>query len=115
VKELYEKELTQQSIQAAELMKQKISVQCEYEEKIHSLTEEYKKRLMERRDSAGKQLKKQGRSNAEAKKEFTRVLKLQEEETLILHSEHESEMKMFRAILEEEVLNIEKVRYEYIG
>ena len=107
VKELYEQKLTEQTKNAAELMKEKIKVQCEYEEKLHFMTEEFKGKLKERRETAEKQLKVQSLDNDEAKKRYLQCISLQPKEEQLLREEHEKEMEDLRKEYEEEIKKIE--------
>lgn len=96
VKELYEQKLTEQTKRAAELMKEKIKIQCEYEEKLHVMTEDFKAKLQERREMAEKQLKVQSLDNDEAKKRLLQYVSLQPKEEMLVREEHEKEMEILR-------------------
>ena len=118
VKDLYESKLTELTKKSADLMKEKIRIQCEYEEKIHSMTEEFKSKLLDRREAAQKQLELQAVDNADAEKEFKQTERLQQEERLVLMHEHEMEMDDVRQKFEQQIaeLNnrIERVRSDLI-
>lgn len=119
VKQLYEQKLTDQTKTAAELLKEKVRIQCEYEEKLHQMTEEFKSRLQERKESAQKQLEVQAIDNVEAEKEYKQIERLQDEEKLILQHEHEMEMEAFKQTFEQQIaeLNgkIDAVRTDIVG
>ncbi|KAH0788361.1 cilia- and flagella-associated protein [Histomonas meleagridis] len=106
VKELYEKKLAEQTQASAELMKEKISIQADYEDKIHKMTEEFKAKLVERKESAKRQLEIQASDNVEAEKEFKQVERLQVEEKITLQHEHELEMENFKQKFEQEINNL---------
>jgi hypothetical protein len=95
VKNLYECKLTEQTKLAADLMKEKICIQCEYEDKLHQMAEEYKGQLKERRLTAQQELESQAKSNVDAEKEFRQMERLRDGERIVLLHEHEREMKQF--------------------
>ncbi|OHS96849.1 hypothetical protein TRFO_09744 [Tritrichomonas foetus] len=119
VKELYENKLSEQTKRSAELMKEKIRVQCEFEEKLHRMTEEFKKKLLDHREEAQKQLEIQATDNADAEKEFKQVQRLQIEEVAVLQAEHEREMEEYRQQFEQRIIDlnnqIDRVRTELVG
>ncbi|EAY20952.1 hypothetical protein TVAG_172090 [Trichomonas vaginalis G3] len=119
VKELYEQKLTEQTKHAAELMKEKIKIQCEYEEKLHFMTEEFKAKLQERRDTAEKQLKVQSLDNDEAKKRLLQCKSLHPKEEQLLREEHEKDMEILRKEYAEELnkiqQSIEGIRTKLVG
>ena len=106
VKELYENKLSEQTRRSAALMKEKIRVQCEFEEKIHRMTEEYKKKLLAHREEAQKQLEIQAIDNTDAEKQFKQVKRLQIEEVSILHLEHEREMEEYKQQFEQQISDL---------
>lgn len=119
VKELYEQKLTEQTKEAAQLMKEKVKVQCDYEDKLHQMTEVFKGKLEEKRDNAQKQLEVQAMDNVECEKEFKQIQRLQGEEKIVLQHEHEMEMEKFKEDFEQKIskLNndIEAIRTELVG
>lgn len=102
VKELYEYQLTEQTQLAATLMKEKIKIQCENEDKLLINTELFKSKLLERRRAAEKQLKIQSLDNDDEKKRLFQIGILQPKEELILRSEHELEIQELKKIYENE-------------
>ena len=119
VKELYEQKLTEQTKTAAELMKEKIKVQCEYEEKLHFMTEDFKSKLQERRETAEKQLKVQSLDNDEAKKRYLQCISLQPKEEQLIREEHAKEMELLRKEYQEELNKIQttigNIRTKLVG
>ena len=119
VKSLYESKLAELTEKAAHFMKEKIRIQCQYEEKIHAMTEDFKSKLLDRREAAQKQLELQAVDNADAEKEFKQTERLQKEERLVLMNEHEMEMDEVRKKFEQQIaeLNnkIERVRSDLVA
>jgi chromosome segregation ATPase len=119
VKELYESKLTEQTQQAADLMKEKIRIQCEYEDKLHQMAEEYKGQLKERRLTAQHDLESRAKGNVDAEKEFRQIERLQDEEKIVLQQEHKLEMEKFIQKYEERIAErnnrIEAVRTDLVG
>jgi chromosome segregation ATPase len=100
-------------------MKEKIKIQCEYEDKLHKMTEECKGKLQERREAAQRDLEKQACGNVSVEKEFRQIERLQDEERLVLLQEHRLEMERFVQEYEHrlaELANkIEGVRTDLVG
>jgi len=119
VKELYEQQLTEQTKLAAKLMKEKVKIQCENEERLLNSTEMFKEKLLERRRAAEKQLKTQGLDNDEEKKRLLQIVALQPKEEQILRNEHEMEMESLRKYYLDKInkinQEIENVRTELVG
>lgn len=119
VKELYENKLTEQTKEAAKLMKEKVKVQCDYENKLHQMTEDYKGKLQEKRENAQMQLEVQAMDNVECEKEFKQIQRLQGEEKIVLKHEHELEMEKFKEDFEQQIAklnnDIEGIRTELVG
>lgn len=107
VKELYEQKLTEETKKSAQLMKDKIRIQCDFEEKLHVMTEEFKKKLLDHREEAQKQLEIQATDNATAEKEYKQVKRLQIEEVAVLREEHQHEMDEYRHKYEQQILEME--------
>ncbi|OHT06063.1 hypothetical protein TRFO_05719 [Tritrichomonas foetus] len=119
VKEMYEAKLTEQTRTAATLMKEKVSVQCDYEDRLHQMTETFKDKLLEKRESAQKNLEVQAVDNVNAEKEYKQIERLQSEEKVVLEQEHKMEMEQFQEEFEQQIskLNneIEGIRTEIVG
>jgi chromosome segregation ATPase len=119
VKQLYEERLAKETRLAAEVMREKIQVQCEYEEKLHLMSEELRAKMLERRDIAQAQLKNQVTDNVEAEKELKQVERLQTEEAAVLIEEHNREMGEYRQKFEQKISElaaaIDRVRTEIVG
>ena len=83
------------------------------------MTEEYKTKLQERRESAQKQLEVQAMDNVECEKEFKQIQRLQGEEKIVLENEHRMEMEKYREDFEVEIAklnnDIEGIRTEIVG
>lgn len=100
-------------------MKEKVKVQCDYENRLHQMTEDYKGKLQEKRENAQMQLEVQAMDNVECEKEFKQIQRLQGEEKIVLQHEHEMEMEKFKEDFEQQIskLNndIEGIRTELVG
>jgi hypothetical protein len=119
VKDLYECKLTEQTKFAADLMKEKIRIQCEYEDRLHQMAEEYKGQLKERRLTAQQELEDQAKGNVDAEKEFRQIERLQDEERVVLLQEHNREMERFvqkyQEMIQDIMNKIEGVRTDLVG
>jgi WD40 repeat protein len=119
VKELYEAKLKEQTEKAAELMKEKVRIECVYEADLHSMTEKFKAKLTEKKQKAQQELEVQAFDNVEAEKEYKQVERLQREERVVLHNEHGMEMETFVNDYEQKLndLNnkIEAIRTDIVG
>ncbi|KAK8884974.1 hypothetical protein M9Y10_044100 [Tritrichomonas musculus] len=106
VKELYEQKLSEETQKSGELVKEKIRVQCEFEKKLHQMTEEYKKKLLDHKEEAQIQLELQATDNTSAEREYKQVQRLQVEEINVLRQEHEREMEEYRQKLEQNIIDL---------
>jgi hypothetical protein len=119
VKELYETKLSEQTFHAAEIMREKVRVQSEYEDKLQKMAEEFRTSLLEHRDVAQRQLKDQVIENADAEKEFRQAERLRQEERAVLLQEHKTDMDEVRQkcelLISDRNNAIDRVRTDIVG